>query len=67
MSSSKPILIMLVTPIALGSWWGILPNIPFIFLLAARAKNEEELLMNELAGYREYMQKTRYRLFPGIW
>lgn len=61
------ILIMLATPIALGSWWGVLPNIPFIFLLAARAKNEEELLVNELAGYREYMQKTRYRLFPGIW
>ena len=61
------ILIMLATPVALGSFWGVLPVIPFIFLLAARAKNEEELLVNELAGYREYMQKTRYRLFPGIW
>lgn len=61
------ILIMLATPIALGSYWGVLPNIPFIFLLAARAKNEEELLVDELTGYREYMQKTRYRLFPGIW
>ncbi len=61
------ILIMLATPIALGSTWGVLPNIPFIFLLAARAKNEEELLVDELTGYREYMQKTRYRLFPGIW
>lgn len=61
------ILIMLATPIALGSTWGVLPNIPFIFLLAARAKNEEELLVDELTGYREYMQQTRYRLFPGIW
>lgn len=33
----------------------------------ARAKNEEELLQKELEGYSEYMQKTRYRLFPGIW
>lgn len=61
------ILIMLATPVALGSWWGVLPVVPFIFLLAARAKNEEELLVDELKGYREYMQKTRHRLFPGIW
>ncbi|MEW6405882.1 MAG: isoprenylcysteine carboxylmethyltransferase family protein [Chloroflexota bacterium] len=61
------ILIMLVTPLALGSYWGVIPSLAFIPLLAARAKNEEELLMNELAGYREYTQKTRYRLFPGIW
>ena len=61
------ILILLATPVALGSYWGVLPVIPFTFLFAARAKNEEELLVNELAGYREYTQKTRYRLFPGIW
>ncbi len=61
------ILILLATPIALGSFWGVLPTLAYIPLLAARAKNEEELLVNELAGYREYMQKTRYRLFPGIW
>lgn len=61
------ILILLATPLALGSWWGVLPSLAYIPLLAARAKNEEELLVNELAGYREYTQKTRYRLFPGIW
>ena len=61
------ILILLATPIALGSYWGVIPTIAYIPLLAARAKNEEELLVNDLPGYREYMQKTRYRLFPGIW
>ncbi|MEW5938085.1 MAG: isoprenylcysteine carboxylmethyltransferase family protein [Chloroflexota bacterium] len=61
------ILILLATPLALGSYWGVLPSLAYIPLLAARAKNEEELLVNELQGYREYMQKTRYRLFPGIW
>ncbi len=60
-------LMMTASPIALGSYWAALPSFAFIFLLAARAKNEEELLMNELKGYREYMQKTRYRLFPGVW
>lgn len=61
------ILMMTATPLALGSYWAMLPSTLFILLLAARAKNEEELLQKELKGYSEYMQKTRYRLFPGIW
>lgn len=61
------ILMMTASPVALGSYWAALPSIGFIILLAVRAKNEEELLVNELKGYLEYMQKTRYRLFPGVW
>ena len=61
------ILMMTASPLALGSYWAMLPSILFILLLAARAKNEEELLMTDLKGYSEYMQKTRYRLFPGVW
>jgi len=61
------ILMMTATPLALGSYWAMLPSVAFILLLAARAKNEEELLQKELKGYSEYMQKTRYRLFPRIW
>ena len=61
------ILMMTASPLALGSYWAMLPSIAFIALLAARAKNEEELLQKELTGYGEYMQKTRHRLFPGVW
>jgi protein-S-isoprenylcysteine O-methyltransferase Ste14 len=61
------ILMMTASPLALGSYWAMLPSVLFILLLAARAKNEEELLLTELKGYNEYMQKTRYRLFPGVW
>jgi len=61
------ILMMTASPLALGSYWAMLPSVLFILLLAARAKNEEELLQKELQGYNEYMQKTRYRLFPGVW
>jgi protein-S-isoprenylcysteine O-methyltransferase Ste14 len=61
------ILMMTATPLALGSYWAMIPSVGFILLLAARAKNEEELLLAELKGYREYTHKTRYRLFPGIW
>ncbi len=61
------ILMMILSPLALGSWWAVLPTLVLPFILAARAKDEEALLADELKGYREYMQKTRYRLFPGIW
>lgn len=61
------ILLMISTPLALGSYWAFIPALALIPLLVVRAKNEEDLLVNELPGYREYMQKTRYRLFPGIW
>lgn len=61
------ILMMTATPLALGSYWAMIPSIGFILLLAARARNEEELLLTELTGYREHTHKTRYRLFPGIW
>ena len=61
------ILMMTATPLALGSYWAFIPSLGLIPLLAARAKNEEELLVNELKGYREYTEKTRYRLFPWIW
>jgi protein-S-isoprenylcysteine O-methyltransferase Ste14 len=61
------ILMMVSTPLALGSYWAVIPSLALIPLLAARAKNEEQLLLTDLPGYREYTQKTRYRLFPGIW
>jgi protein-S-isoprenylcysteine O-methyltransferase Ste14 len=61
------ILMMTATPLALGSLWAFFPSLALIPLLAVRAKNEEELLLKDLAGYRAYTEKTRYRLFPGIW
>lgn len=61
------ILLMSATPLALGSFWAFIPSFGLIPLLAVRAKDEEKLLTKELAGYSEYLQKTRFRLFPGIW
>jgi len=39
----------------------------YLPIIAARIRGEEALLERELAGYREYKQKVRYRLIPGIW
>ncbi len=55
------------SPLALGSYWGALPALLIVPVLIARIKNEEKELLNNLAGYDEYMNKTRYRLLPGIW
>jgi protein-S-isoprenylcysteine O-methyltransferase Ste14 len=62
------VLIMYVlAPLALGSYWAVLPALPLIFILVARIKNEEKILVEKLAGYGEYMQRVKFRLIPGIW
>ncbi len=57
----------LFTPPALGSYWAIVPSVLIIPVLVARLLNEEKVLQRDLKGYPEYMQKTKYRLLPGIW
>ncbi len=55
------------TPLALGSFWAMIPAALIVPILVTRILNEEKLLERDLAGYREYTKKTRYRLLPGIW
>jgi protein-S-isoprenylcysteine O-methyltransferase Ste14 len=55
------------SPLALGSYWAIIPAIMIIPILVARIWDEERILMKELDGYQRYMEKTKYRLIPGIW
>ncbi len=61
------ILMYALSPLALGSYWAVLPGLLIIPTLVARILNEEQSLVKDLAGYGEYMQRVRYRLFPGIW
>jgi len=60
-------LMYILSPLALGSYWAMIPSLLIIPLLVARIRNEESVLGRELKGYQEYMQKTKYRLIPGIW
>lgn len=64
---SAVILIMLASPLALGSLWAVLPMLLVVPLLATRIRNEEEVLREQLAGYPEYCDTVRWRLVPGIW
>lgn len=58
---------MIASPVALGSWWALLPALAVPVILAVRAKAEEDLLTRELPGYDAYVRQTRYRLVPGVW
>lgn len=61
------LVMFLFTPVALGSWWAVIPALPFIPVMVARIRNEEQLLAKELKGYQEYTEITRYRLIPRVW
>ena len=64
---SGAVIMLLATPLALGSWWGLVPAVLFLPVLAWRLLDEERYLANNLTGYAEYMQRVRYRLAPQVW
>ena len=59
--------LIIFTPIALGSWVAVPFAIPLILVVVARLLDEERFLLANLSGYEEYHQKVRYRLIPFIW
>ena len=54
-------------PLLLDSWIAFFAFLPLPFLLCRRLLEEEKMLEEGLAGYREYMKRVKYRLIPGIW
>lgn len=61
------ILYYAVTPIFLGSLWALIPAAMVVVLLVVRTKLEDRTLQDKLSGYKEYADRVRFRLFPGIW
>jgi protein-S-isoprenylcysteine O-methyltransferase Ste14 len=61
------VLLVVGTPLLLGSWYGVVPGVILIGLVARRAVLEERTLENGLPGYRAYMSRARYRLIPYVW
>ena len=61
------LLLFLVMPLVLGSWWALIPFAFYPAIIISRLKDEETLLTRELAGYAEYKEKVRYRIIPFIW
>jgi protein-S-isoprenylcysteine O-methyltransferase Ste14 len=58
---------ILFAPLALGSYWA-LPGFALVIpVIVLRLLNEEKILRQELPGYSEYCQSTRFRLIPLVW
>ena len=54
-------------PLALASWWALLPAGWASAVLIVRTRWEDALLHAELQGYADYAARVRYRLVPGLW
>lgn len=54
-------------PLMLGSLWALIPGGLTALTAIIRTAMEDKTLREELPGYAEYAQQTRYRLIPGIW
>jgi len=61
------ILLVLSSPIMLGSSWALIPGVICAVLMIVRTALEDKTLQAELPGYVDYTQQTRYRLLPGVW
>jgi protein-S-isoprenylcysteine O-methyltransferase Ste14 len=54
-------------PLALGSWLGMLINVPMTAAIVWRLLDEERFLLRNLPGYAEYRGTVKYRLLPLVW
>lgn len=61
------LLFFLGTPLALGSWWGLLALLFILPFLIWRLFDEEKFLAQNLPGYTKYQQQVRHHLLPYVW
>ncbi|HSH19319.1 MAG TPA: isoprenylcysteine carboxylmethyltransferase family protein [Draconibacterium sp.] len=61
------IILFPASSLVLDSYFALIPMSLLPFLLALRIKNEEQVLLQGLPGYKAYMEKVKYRLIPLIW
>ena len=61
------IVMFFCTSLVLSSFYGLIPALFLAIIIGIRTHFEDKKLHNELPGYREYAEKTRYRILHGIW
>ena len=59
--------LLLFTPLALGSWLAEVCAVLLILVVAIRLLDEEQFLKKDLVGYTAYCQTVRYHLIPYLW
>jgi protein-S-isoprenylcysteine O-methyltransferase Ste14 len=57
----------LAVPLSLGGYWAEGFSAFACVVVVGRLLGEEHLLSARLPGYSDYVQRTRYRLVPGLW
>jgi protein-S-isoprenylcysteine O-methyltransferase Ste14 len=60
-------LLLLATPLALGSFWGLPAAIAITAAIVVRLLDEERYLKANLPGYEDYCRKVTYHLIPFVW
>lgn len=61
------LVLFLSMPLVLGSWLSLAVLLAYPFIIAARIRDEERVLIKGLPGYSEYTQRVRWRLIPFLW
>ena len=61
------VFLFLAMPLVLGSLVSFAIMLLYLPIIVKRIRNEEEVLSVGLPGYREYMEKVKYRLIPFVW
>ena len=64
---TSTIFLFLSMPLVLNSIFSFIVMLVYPLIIIFRIKNEEEVLENELIGYKEYKEKVNYKLIPYIW
>jgi protein-S-isoprenylcysteine O-methyltransferase Ste14 len=64
---ASALLYLVGTPLALGSYWGLVPIGAMMPFLIWRLLDEERFLAENLPGYTEYQKRVRHRLVPFVW
>ena len=61
------IIFSLAVPMTLGSPWALITGGLATTLFIVKTAAEDRMLYKNLEGYREYTERVRYRLLPGLW
>ena len=61
------VLLFMSMPLVLGSPISFAVMLAYVPIIVKRIRNEELILEDSLAGYREYEGRVRYRLIPHVW
>ena len=61
------LILFLAMPLVLGSPVSLVIMLAYIPIIAARIRNEEQVLERGLKGYAEYRQSVRWKVIPYLW